>query len=74
MPHITIKCYKGRTKEELDNIAKKLADYAAESFGTKRTSISVTIKEVDKEEWKDVYDNDIYGDPENLRVEPGYKM
>lgn len=74
MPHINIKCYKGRSEEELKKIAQQIAESAAVAFGAKPGSISVSIEPVDKEEWKSIYDNEIYGKKDNLYVEPGYKM
>lgn len=74
MPHINVKCYKGRTPEQLKEIAQKIADAATEAFGAKQGSVSVTIEEVDKEDWKAVYDNEIYGGNGSLLVEPQYKM
>ncbi len=74
MPHITVKCYKGRSPEQLAEIARKIEAAATEAFGAKPGSVSVSIVPVDKEEWKQVYDNEIYGDTEHLLVEPQYKM
>ena len=74
MPHIVVKCYKGRSQEQLAEIAKKLEEAALAAFGTNPGSVSVAIVPVDKEEWKQVYDNEIYGDTDHLLVEPKYKM
>lgn len=74
MPHIVVKCYKGRSQEQLAEIAKKLEDATLAAFGTNPGSVSVAIVPVDKEEWKQVYDNEIYGDTDHLLVEPKYKM
>ncbi|MCQ2531362.1 MAG: 4-oxalocrotonate tautomerase family protein [Saccharofermentans sp.] len=74
MPHIVIKCYKGRSKEELQAVADKVAQSAADAFGMNKGSVSVAIEQVDKETWPDIYHNEIYGDPEKLFVEPQYKM
>lgn len=74
MPHITVKCYKGRSREELQEIAEKIAESTAKAFGLNKTSVSVSIQEIDKENWSEVYRNEIYGDKENLFIEPGYKL
>lgn len=74
MPHIIVKCYKGRTPEELEAIARKIADAATAAFAAKPGSVSVSIKEVEPAEWKAVYSNEIYGPDASLIVEPGYKM
>jgi len=75
MPHLLLKCYKGKkTKEELKVVADKLANAAAEAMGTTTKSISVCIEEVEPENWKEVYTKDIYGDKEKLYFEPGYTI
>jgi len=74
MPHIVIKCYKGREREQLKSIAEKVAASAAEAFEMPQGNVSVSIEEVEKESWKDVYNNEIYGDPEKLFIEPKYKV
>lgn len=74
MPHIKVKCYKGRTPEQLKEIAQKIASAATEAFGAKPGTVSVSFQEVEPEEWKQVYDKEIYGSDDLLLVEPGYKM
>ena len=74
MPHIVIKCYKGRSKEQLQDVASKVALTVAETLQMNLGSVSVSVEEVDKETWPDIYKNEIYGKPENLYVEPQYKM
>lgn len=74
MPHVVIKCYKGRSREQLKQIAEEVARNTAKAFDLKESSVSVAIEEVEKEQWSDVYHNEIYADSEKLFVEPGYKM
>lgn len=74
MPHITVKCYKGRTKEQLQKIADKIAICAAEEFGLSMGAVSVSIEEIDKEKWPEIYHNDIYGNTDTLYVEPKYTV
>lgn len=74
MPHVVIKCYKGREKEQLQKIAEHVATSTAEAFGMPIGNVSVAIEEVDKEDWKDIYHNEIYGKQDMLYVEPDYKM
>ena len=73
MPHIEIQCFSGRTEEQKKQCAEKIADVVAETLGCKTTSVSVAIKDVPEEEWKEkVWDK--YIDPElnNLYKTPGY--
>lgn len=74
MPHITIKCYKGRSKEQLQMIADKIASCAAEEFELSKDVISVSIEEIDKDKWAEIYHNEIYGNTDTLFVEPKYTV
>ena len=74
MPHIVIKCYKGRSKEQLKKTADKIAACAAEELNVNLSSVSVSIEEVDKENWPDIYHKEIYGNRDNLYVEPQYTV
>ncbi|MCR5478391.1 MAG: tautomerase family protein [Ruminococcus sp.] len=75
MPHIEIKCYPGRSKEQKRLCAEKVAQAAAEALGCKLSSVSVAIKEIEKENWKkDVWDKQIVPDEKYLYKKPEYKM
>ena len=51
MPHITVKCYKGRSKEQLQKIAEKIAISTADAFEMSKDNVSVSIEEIEKENW-----------------------
>ena len=73
MPHVEIKCYPGRSEEIKKACAEKVAAQVAESLGCPSTAVSVSIKEIAQEDWKDkVYDGQIMADKDSLYVEPGY--
>ena len=73
MPHIEIKCFPGRSEEQKTLCAEKVAQAAAEALGVKPSSVSVAIKEVEKENWKkDVWDTQIVPDEKDLYKKPGY--
>jgi len=75
MPHIEIKCYPGRSEEQKRLCAEKVAQTAAEALGCKLSSISVAIKEIEKENWKkDVWDKQIVLGEKYLYKKPEYKM
>lgn len=74
MPHVVVKCYKGRSQEELQKIADEIAVSTAKAFGLKESSVSVAIEQIEKENWETVYHKDIYGNKDSLYVEPGYRM
>ncbi len=73
MPHVEIKCYPGRTEEVKKKCAEKIAGDIAEYLGCNLSSVSVSIKEIPQEDWKEkVWDVSIAGDKKNLYIEPGY--
>ena len=73
MPHVEIKCYPGRTEEVKKRCAEKVAGDIAEYLGCSASSVSVSIKEVPQENWKEqVYEGHIMADKASLYVEPGY--
>ena len=75
MPHIEIKCYPGRSEEQKKLCAEKVAQASADALGCKLSSVSVAIKEIEKENWKkDVWDKQIVPDEKYLYKKPEYKM
>lgn len=73
MPHVEIKCYSGRTDEQKRLCAEKIAIDIAETLGCDISSVSVAIKDIQPEEWKEkVWDKQIVPDQEVLYKKPGY--
>jgi len=73
MPHVEIKCFPGRTEEQKKKCADKIAEDIAEIFGCKLTAVSVAIKDIPQEEWKEkVWDSYIIPDEKYLYKKPGY--
>lgn len=73
MPHISLKMYKGRSEEEKIKIANELLK-VLENNGIKASSVSVSIKDIDPDKWKEeVYDREISGS-NDLIIKPGYEM
>ena len=73
MPHVEIKCFAGRTKEQKLDCADKVANVIAETLGCKKSSVSVAIKGVPEEAWKtEVWDKDIVPNMDDLYKKPGY--
>lgn len=74
MPHITIKCYKGRNKQELQKCADAVAKAVSETLGLKISSISLEIDEIEKDNWvNDIWDKEIEPNMDKLYIKPGYK-
>ncbi|MBR4725263.1 MAG: tautomerase family protein [Lachnospiraceae bacterium] len=73
MPHVEIQCYPGRTEEQKQLCAEKVADAIAETMGCNISSVSIAIKEIDQADWKEkVWDKQIVPDEKYLYKKPGY--
>ena len=73
MPHVEIKCFSGRTDEQKTRCAEKIAEDIAEILGCDTSSVSVAIKDVPQEDWKEkVWDADIVPVEKYLYKKPGY--
>ena len=74
MPHVDIKCYPGRTEEQKELCAKKVANVISEIMGCDVSHVSIAINEVEKEDWSSkVWDKEIAPNMDKLYVKPGYK-
>ena len=75
MPHVEIKCYPGRTEEVKQKCADKIAADVAELMGCNLSSVSVAIKEVRQEDWKEqVFEGQIFADEDALYVKPEFTL
>ena len=73
MPHVEIKCFSGRTDEQKTQCAEKIAEDIAEILGCDISSVSVAIKDIPPEDWKEkVWDANIVPDKKYLYKKPGY--
>ena len=72
MPHVESKCFPGRTEEQKIRCAEEVTKAIAETMGCNESSVSVAIKEVAQDDWKDqVWDKEILP-LDNLYKKPGY--
>lgn len=75
MPHADIKCFVGRSDEQKKKCADRIAEVIAETLGCKISSVSVAIKDIAQEDWKEqVWDKDIVADEKFLYKKPGYSL
>ncbi|MDO5561104.1 MAG: tautomerase family protein [Oscillospiraceae bacterium] len=75
MPHIEIKCFPGRSEEQKKLLAQKVAQDTAEILNSKISSVSVVIKDVEEDNWKEeVWDKQILADKDFLYKKPGYEI
>lgn len=73
MPHVEIKCFIGRTDEQKILCAEKVAEVIATTLGCETSSVSVAIKDVPQDQWKEkVWDAHIIPDGQYLYKRPGY--
>ena len=73
MPHVEIKCYPGRTEEVKAKCAEAVTKAISETMGCDASSVSVAIKEINKEDWKaSVWDTKIAPEMDSLYKKPGY--
>ena len=73
MPHIDIKCFAGRSHEQKKKCADWVAEVIAETLGCEISSVSVAIKDIPQEDWKEqVWDKYIVADEKFLYKKPGY--
>ena len=73
MPHVEINCFPGRTEEVKKKCAEKIAEDVAAALGCKLSSVSVIIREVSQDDWKEqVWDSRIAPAGAELYIRPGY--
>lgn len=73
MPHVIVKLWPGRSEEDKEVLAQKLAQTMTEVMGIPDKNISVSFEEVAKEKWdEEVYQPDIIAKPDLLYKKPGY--
>lgn len=73
MPHVEIKCFSGRTDSVKKECADKVAEVVAATLGCEVSSVSVAIKDIPQEDWKEaVWDKNIVADDKFLYKKPGY--
>ena len=75
MPHIIVKLYSGRNKELKTELADNIAKAVSETLNLDIGTVSVSIEEVQKEDWeKTVYNTDILDNKDKLYKKPNYKF
>lgn len=68
MPHIDVTMYPGRSAEIKQRLAEKLQQTAAEELGIDASVVSVSVRDIEKENWKENLDRI---PSENMFVHPG---
>ena len=73
MPHVIVKLYPGRTKEQKIKLADEIVKDVVAIAKCDEKSVSVAFEEIEKEDWAEkVYKPDILNKEDSLYKEPGY--
>ncbi|MBU6454729.1 MAG: tautomerase family protein [Cyanobacteria bacterium REEB67] len=73
MPHVSVKLWPGKSEEQKQRLADKIAQDIIDILGSSDASISVAIEDIDSEIWPDaVYEPDIVQKTDKLYKKPGY--
>lgn len=71
MPHITIKMLKGRTDEQKQLAAEKVAAALVDAIGCNGDHISVAVEDFTPQEWQDVFREEVT-ESDHIFKEPNY--
>lgn len=76
MPHIDIQCFPRQLSDEVKQaLADDITAAIVRHLGSKESSVSVALNEVDPDSWKTrVWDTEIAPQIETLIKKPGYDM
>jgi 4-oxalocrotonate tautomerase len=73
MPHVIVKLWSGKSERQKARLAEAITKDVTEVFGYGEESVSVSIEEVEPQEWvEEVYKPEILGRPKQLYKKPGY--
>lgn len=72
MPHVIVKLYSGRSKEQKARLAEEITKAVTSALKCGEQSVSVAIEDVDPADWmEEVYRPDILGKPNTIYKKPG---
>lgn len=73
MPHVSVKCYPGRTEEQKQALAKAITENVKEIMKASEESISITIEDIQPEDWDSTVVNvDVIPKTDVMYKKPGY--
>jgi 4-oxalocrotonate tautomerase len=74
MPHIIVKLFPGRTREQKQRLADEIVKDVVAIAKCAEKSVSVAFEEIEEKDWiEKVYTPDIQDKKDSLIKEPGYK-
>jgi 4-oxalocrotonate tautomerase len=75
MPHVIVKLWPGKSEEQKQRLADRIANDVMTVLNYGEDSVSVAMEEIGADEWAEkVYKSDIVRHPERLYKKPGYRM
>jgi 4-oxalocrotonate tautomerase len=75
MPHVIVKLWPGKSKQQKVRLVEEIVKDVMNVLNYGEESVSVAIEEVKPEEWAEkVYKPDILNKPEQLFKKPGYDL
>ena len=75
MPHVIVKLWPGKSEEQKQRLADRIAKDVMDVLHYGEESVSVGFEEIKSQDWKEkVYKPDIQGKRETLYKKPGYEM
>jgi len=72
MPHVIVKMIEGKTPTQLEEMATKIKQSVIEAVGCDASSVSLSYESYTRDEWKEIYKQEITEKPDNLYIAPGY--
>jgi 4-oxalocrotonate tautomerase len=73
MPHVIVKMYPGRTRDQIERLAEAITRDVVAIAGCAAQSVSVAVEEVAPDKWAaEVYGPDIRDQAHKLVKKPGY--
>lgn len=75
MPHVIVKLWPGKTRQQKIKLAEAITESVTGILGYGTDSVSVAFEEISASDWADrVYGPDIAGKPDQLFKKPGYTL
>ena len=75
MPHVIVKLWPGKSEQQKDRLAEKIARDVMDVLNYGEESVSVGFEEINSKDWKEkVYKPDIQDNWDKLYKKPGYQM
>jgi 4-oxalocrotonate tautomerase len=75
MPHVVVKLWAGKSEQQKERLAEKIAKDVMDVLNYGEESVSVGFEEISSKDWKEkVYKPDIQDNWDQVYKKPGYKM